>query len=313
MIYTLVGPSYLFQAKVEELILENHFQEEERFSYDIAETSLFAILENINTISFLSPKKVVFLKEAFFLGGEEKRKLSSEEVEEVLSYFSHPSPDVLLILGVEKLDERKKKLIKVVKEKTKVLSLQENIKDQIKTLFQGYTLEKGVIELLEKAVQGEEARLPLECDKLKLYKIETKEITKEDVQELVLFALPNQEEVLFAFSRCLASRDKKGAYQNYQFLEQMGVDALSLMGLLESQFRTLYQVKVLMDKRMKKDEIASTLGYHPFRVQKTMELVRLFSLRAIKSYLYLIQELDYKMKSGQIDVNLLVDLLIMRV
>ncbi len=313
MIYTLVGPSYLVKNQMEELILENHFQEEERFTYDLEETSLFSILENSNTISFLSPKKVVLLKNAFFLEADQKRKMEEGEVEAFLAYLDHPNEDVLFLLSLEKFDERKKKLVKAIQEKTKVVLLKTSPKEEIERLLKGYELENGVLEILLEALKNEEVRIPMECEKLKIYRMETKKILKEDVQELVRFALPEQEETVFAFSRSLASRDKKEAYQAYRLLEQMGVDTLSLMGLLESQFRTLYQVKALMEKGYSKEKIASRLGYHPYRVQKTQELARFFSKKSIRSYLLLLEQYDYEMKSGKIDSDLLIDLLIMRV
>lgn len=313
MTYVLTGPSALFKEQIEALIRENHFLEEERFTFDLEEISLFSLLEDVNTISFLSPKKVVIAKNAFFLGTEVKRKMAEDEVDAFLTYLDHQNEDVLLILTVEKLDERKKKLLKTIREKTKVIALSFNLEKQIKTNFAGYTITKDAINTLLLAVKGEESRLVLECEKLKLYKWDEKKIEKKDVEEMVRFALPDKDETVFAFSRQLAEKNKKEAYKTYQLLTEMGVDALSLMGLLESQYRALYQVKVLSQKGFQKNAIADALSMHPFRVQKTQELMRLYSKKAIQSFLLLLQKLDYQMKSGKIDVNLLIDLLIMGV
>ena len=313
MTYVLVGPSYLAPLKEEELILENHFQDEERFTYGIEEISLFTLLEHINTISFLSPKKVVILKDAFFLSSDGPRKVSDEEISALTSYLQNQSQDVLLILRVEKLDERKRNLMKTIRDKTTMIQLNMNLEERIKTHFREYQLENGVINSLMLAVKGEEARIDSECEKLKTYRMNEKKITKKDVEDLVKFSLPDQEETIFSFSRALASKDKRKAYQDYSYLEQMGVDPIFLLGLLESQFRTLYQVKVLKDKGYTKEKIADSLKMHPYRVLKTQELLHFFTKKDIRNYLLLIQSFDYKMKSGQIDSQFLIDLLIMRV
>ena len=312
MIFVLVGPPSLTKQKQEELILQNHFQQEERFTYDLETISFFSFLEEVSTISFLSPRKIVIVKNAFFLGTETVRKVAEEEIDAFLDYLLHPSEDVLMILSVPKLDERKKKLMKAIKENTTVSFLSYDLREQIKKIFKDYQISEEAIQKLMLALKGEESRLSLECEKLKCYKMDEKKITVEDIEEMVLPALPDQETTIFSFSSSLASRDKKKAYQDYQLLEKMGVDSLSLMGLLENQFRTLYQVKILSQEGLSQEQIAKTLGYHPFRVQKTQELSRLYSKKAIRDFLYLLQKLDLEMKSGKIDGQLLIDLLIMR-
>ncbi len=313
MIFVLTGPKELFQREIEKIIVASKFEEEERFVYDLEEISLFSLLEKIKTISFLSPKKIVILKNAFFLGGEPKRKIEDEELSSFLEYLNHPFEDVLLILTTDKLDERKKKLLKVIREKTKIISLSYQFEKEIDNFFKGYEIEKEAKDALLEAVKGEEGRLASECEKLKLYKLSSKKITKEDIEELVSFSLPNQEDTVFSFSNALARKDKKETYQAYQNLKKMGVDSLSLMGLLESQYRALYQVKLLSQERKTKEKIAEILAMHPFRVQKMLEIGRLYSKEEIQNLLQYLASLDFEFKSGKIEEEFLIDLLILRV
>ena len=162
MTYVLTGAVASFPKEIERLIVQNHFVEDERFVYDLEDISLFSLLEKVNTISFLSKKKVVILKNAFFLGGVAKRKLEEEEVNAFLEYLDHQQDDVLFILTVEKLDERKKKLLKEIREKTTVLSLAYDLRKEIQERMQGYRIKEDAISSLMQAVAREEARLPLE-------------------------------------------------------------------------------------------------------------------------------------------------------
>ena len=85
------------------------------------------------------------------------------------------------------------------------------------------------------------------------------------------------------------------------------------MGLLESQYRLLYQVKVLNNKNISYNDIAKILDVHPFRVKKTLELIRYYSLKEISNILKNLALNDYKMKSGRIEADMLIDLLILNI
>ena len=82
------------------------------------------------------------------------------------------------------------------------------------------------------------------------------------------------------------------------------------MGLLESQYRVLYQVKLLNNRGYRESEIAKELAIHPYRTKKILELGRTTTIKEVKSFLLKLAELDLKLKSGQVDKELAMELLI---
>ena len=51
-----------------------------------------------------------------------------------------------------------------------------------------------------------------------------------------------------------------------------------MIGLIGSQFRIMYQVKLLENEGMSNNEIARILESHPYRITKTRELTKYYNL-----------------------------------
>ena len=83
-----------------------------------------------------------------------------------------------------------------------------------------------------------------ECKKLREYKWDEKIITREDILEIVVPKLGDSRDLTFSFVRYLASRDKKLALEKYKELLSYQIEILSLIGLLASQFRIIYQKNI---------------------------------------------------------------------
>lgn len=83
------------------------------------------------------------------------------------------------------------------------------------------------------------------------------------------------------------------------------------MGLLESQYRLLYQVKLLNNRGYREDEIAKKLAVHPYRAKKILELGRYSSIKEIKQFILKLADLDLKLKTGKADKDIAIEMLIL--
>lgn len=304
----LISPSFkLISIKIEELKKELGYEDAMVTTYDMEEQTINQVLEDANTLSFLTPQKVIIAKNCSFL--EDGSSLTKDEEKDLLDYIEHPSDDVLLIFIVKKLDNRKK-IGKTLKSKINFLPLEVNEEEQIKKLLSSYKLERGVVKLLVEYCNHDIEKIFNECEKLKLYKIDTKDITIEDVKELVTRELPDQDNLVFSLVSSIAERNKRHALMCYQDLLEYKIEAFSIMGLLESQYRLLYQVKSLTNQHLSNEEIGKMLGVHPYRVLKTRELLGYYSLKQIGEMLKYLADLDYKVKSGKISQDILIELII---
>lgn len=298
--------SYLVSMKIEELIDKCSFKDSPIHSYDMEEVPLSNALEDLDTYGLFSEKKVIVISniEALTTEGNEK------DIEHFFKYFKDFLDTILVIVIAKKLNNTKK-ITKELKKNLEYISLTTNAVDFVKKELQGYMLENGVVRALVSYTLEDIGRLHQECEKLKLYRMDTKKIALSDVEELVIKKLGDSRDLTFEFVRTLASKDKKKALSKYQELLSYAVEPLALIGLLASQFLIMYQVKVLEKRGLSNNEIASMLGEKSYRIQKTRELTSYYSDYELRTILRKLADMDLKIKTTDVDGNFLIEIFIL--
>jgi len=305
--YLIEGSDYIsVNNKISEIIKKNGFSDASISKYDLSEGLLDDALEDLNTYGLFSDKKIVIINNF------DKMDPLFNKPEELLKYVENSSSLNLLFVVSDKYDDRKK-IIKDLKKKMKFIKISTDPVVFTKSCLEGYKVENGVINLLVNNTLGDVTRLYNECNKLKTYKINDKYISKDDVEELSFKRLGDSTETTFQFSRALAEKDKKSALKLYQELLNYKIEPLSIIGLLASQFRIMYQVKSLEEKNMRNDEIASSLKEKPYRITKTRELTRYYSKKEILDLMIKLEDIDLKIKTTSVDANTLVQLFILNI
>lgn len=296
------------QIEINKIIKENKFEDASQNYYDIQEVPLENALEDLDTYGFLTSKKVVVITNFDCLD------LSNEkDLERLVKYVKNPNPDNILVIATKKFVIKENKYLKDLKKNLEIISVSVDPISYIKNELKGYKVDKEVISLINEYCLEDITKIHNECNKLKIFKIEDKIISKEDVKELIIKKLGDATELTFSFTRALAEKDKKEALRLYQEILNYNVEPLSLIGLLASQFRIMYQVKVLDRKRMSNMEIAKILNTKEFRIMKTKELTRYYTEKEILSLIIKLSEIDLKIKTTNSDPNLLLQLLIINI
>lgn len=282
---------YLLNNKIDELI-NKEFKEASKSVYDLEEETLDNALNDLDTYSFLTERKIIIIKNI--------NKLEDDKfTKHLMKYLDNPNNDNLLILTTNKLNMTKK-INKELKNKTNYLKLEANLEKEIKTMLKGYKIDTNCINMLIEYSNNNIDIIKTECDKLINYKESDKNITKEDIEKIVVKHLGDSNNLVFDLVKYIASKDKRRALEKYEKLKEYSIDDIALTGLLESQLRLMVQVNMLMKRRYSKDEIAKTLSQHPYRIQKTMELVRTITNKELTKLIQNLSEMDYKIKSGKI-------------
>ena len=296
----------LIDKKIEELVKENNFNEASITTYDLEEDSIFSLLEDADTISLLTPNKVIIGKNL------SNNNLDDKSLKTLSKYLDNPNSNVILIFVTTSIN-KKKKTIKEVINKLSLVNLNTDTKTIIKDILKDYDVENKVINLLEEYYSEDIERLISETKKIALAFINTKKITYNNVVDLLVKPLNRGDTLAFDLVREIALKNKKKAINIYNELLNYNIESYSLIGLLESQYRLLYQVKVLNKNNITYNDIASILEVHPFRVKKTLELVRFYTLKEIRKLIKNLADIDYKIKSGIYENNIIIDLLILNI
>lgn len=282
---------YLLNSKIDE-ITSKDFKNITKSIYDLDEKDLDDALLDLDTYSFLSDKKIVIIKNIENLNDDKKTT-------HLINYLNSPNNDNLLILTTTKFNGTKK-INKTLKEKTNFIKLESDPNTVIKNLLKDYKLEPGVINKISIYSNNNLDIIKTECDKLINYK-EDKNITVDDVEKLVVKHLGDSSNIIFDLVKYISSSDKKRALEQYKLLQEYNIDDIGLIGLIESQLRLLEQVSIYKKEGLYKDDIATKLNIHPYRIQKTMELLSSTNITSINNLIKNLSEIDYKVKAGLID------------
>lgn len=307
--YLLESSDFLsLQNKIAEIVKKQSFQSSAISIYDLEETLLENALEDLDTYSFLTTKKVIIIKNI------DKIKIDDfeKDIKHLYQYLDNPNPDNLLFITSKKLNNTLK-LTKELKKRCSFVPVTMNAIEFAKKELTDYKLAPGALNLLIEYCKDDITKLKNECLKLKTYKLTEKEITKNDITEICLEKLGDSTELTFAFSRTLAEKNKREALLKYHELLNYNIEPLNIIGLLASQLRIMYQVKALEEKSMTNNEIAQTLNEKPFRIQKTKELTRFYSLSELRELMIKLQEIDLQIKTTDIDPNSLIELFILNI
>ncbi len=308
--YLLEGQDYgAISNEISTIIRDNNCLDALTSNYDMEIDLLDKVLEDLDTYSFLSDKKVIILKNM--------DKISSTNNEIYLDHFykylENPSPDKLLIMYGDKFNNTLK-IVKELKKYTKFIEVKLDVFNFTKKLLADYKVDNYTIKLIIDYSLEDLVKIENECLKLKDYCSDSKVINREDVLELVNQKLGDSKDLTFSFIRSLGEKDKASALKKYKELLNYNIEPLALIGLVASQIRIIYQVKSLEAKRMSDKEIAETLGEKSdYRIKKTREITRYYSERELLKLMIDLADIDLKCKSSDVDPNYLIEVFLLNI
>jgi DNA polymerase-3 subunit delta len=146
-----------------------------------------------------------------------------------------------------------------------------------------------------------------EIEKLALYAGQGGRI---DVQAVRLLTPVAQQARIFDLTDALARRERAQALAILHELLDHGEAPLGLTAFIGSQVRTLLLVKDLSERGLRPPQIAETTGLTPYVVNKTLPLVRRFSLSQLKSAYRAALSVDTALKRSRMPAELALDLLV---
>lgn len=289
-VYVLANENeFLISKKIDELIKNK--TDYEIIKYDMRETSLERVVEDLDTYNFLANHKLIIASNCLFLTSEGN---ASEDYSVFEKYLDHPNLDNILILTCNKLDERRKlvkKVLKVAVRETFDINPIKLIKDHLGD----YQMSDKVVNYLLEYCHTNYEKIVHELEKLKLYCYDTKNITEADIDDVVTQTI---DEDIFGLVEAIVTKEKAKAFKIYEELLSHNEEPMKILILVANQFRLLYQVKVLSKDKLHEEEIATQLGIHPYRVKLAKQKAMGYSEQELVNYILKLADLDYEIKHG---------------
>ena len=312
-IYLIYGnENYLIKKKLDEIITKNNIEKDNIIRYNLDEVIVSEAIIEASTVSMFQTSKLIICEGCKFLTGENKKEIN-HNIDMLLEYINHPFSDVYLVFIVEKekLDDRKK-IVKELKKISKVVECKKIENYNLNSYLENYIKDKGYIitskniNLIISIAGLDLANLINEIDKLLIYKDTDKNISEDDIKNLICV---NIDDNIFALTNAIMNNQKEKIIKIYKDLISMGEDEIKLIATLANQFRLLLQVKLMKNNGYSDNEMISTLKEHPYRIKLAKN--SLFGEDKLKDKILKLSELDYKIKSGNIDKNLGLELFLL--
>jgi len=309
MIIFLYGPdTYRSQQKLNEII--EHYQKVHKsglnlryFDGDSEKSLNFQDFRNeIETASMFREKKLLVLKDIF------SNKDFQEEFLKQREKFVN-SGNIILIYERKQAD-KKSPFFKFLKKNSESQEFEPlegpKLSSWIKKEFKQYnskTDSEALAKLIE-YVGNDLWRMSNEIRKLASYK---KEI---GIKEIELLVRSKIETDIFKTIDAIAQKNKKQALILLHKHLEKGDSPLYLLSMINYQFRNLLVIKDLIEKHNPYNLILKKSGLHPFVVKKSYYQSQKFTLQELKKIYQKIFQADLDIKTGKVEPETALDLLI---
>lgn len=306
---------YIVDMRIKNIIKDLDIDEFDIATYDLEEASLVDALNDAYTVPFLNDKKVVILKNPYFLTAKKIKPVVENDPELLINYLRTPNPQTVLIIKsyYDKLDN-KKTAVKAVKSLTEFEDCDyvdiDNLKKWTNKQFEknGIETNLGVVTELIERCDFKLQNITNEIHKIINYLDDKKVLTINDIKELVP---RNLEQNVFNLTNALFERNKDNITNIYYDLINSNVDPIMILGTLSSYLENVLFVKSLLNDGYNKNEIASTLGISGGRAYYATQTAAKITLPAIEELVIKISDTDFQIKSGEIDRFLGLELFIL--
>lgn len=319
-IYLLYGNERFLIEEKRKTLIGNHTNEIDVNIYDMTESPIERALEDAETLPFLSDKRIVIIKNPYFLTSEKKLASQSDvehDLKKLEQYLEHPSPYATVIFEApyEKLDERKK-IVQLLKKTAQVFEANP-LQDKDVYAWIHNESRKLKIEMDDNAVKhlyrlvGKDLKtLKNELEKLSLYVGENGRVTEETLDLLVSRSL---EDNVFVLVDHVVNKRMNEAFQTLRDLFEQKEEPIKIVALLARQFRIIAQVHALKKKGCTTKQMATYLKLPLFVVQKTLQQANQFSQAECHRMIQNLAEADYFMKTGKYDKQILLEIILTKI
>ncbi|WP_139490426.1 DNA polymerase III subunit delta [Brevibacillus dissolubilis] len=285
--------------------------------YDCTEIALSEILVDADTVPFFSEHRLIIADNAYFLTGAKPPTKVEADTDALAAYIENPQPTTSLVFRIDadKLDERKK-LVKSLQQRAVVINF-EPLKDhdlsswierQAKQWDATITPEDA--HLLAERVGSDLRLLYKEIEKMALYAGKGGRIDRQVIETLAARTL---EQDVFGMVEDVVTGRVSDAFRTLYDMLKTGEEPIKLMALFIRQFRMLLHTKTLAAQSYSAQSIAGMIKAHPYAVKKAMEQARYFDEAGLRRLLGILAEEDFRMKTGQVDKRLALEMFITKV
>ena len=313
-VYLLYGDErYLikhYERKLKEKIVPEAFEAMNLSVYNGKDISAETIMDSAETLPFFNDHRLIIAKNTGFFSQGRK-----EEADKLSGYVGEIPESSVIIFVESEIDKRNGLYKKIVKSGRAVEFNTPSEKDLIKWIInycknQGKNMSVAVAVSLLRTVTNDMDNISSELDKLIAYRADESEIRSEDVPKVCNKSL---EAKIFDLVAAIGNKNVSAALEIFNNMLQLKESPLMVLAMIARQFRMILLSKHLSEKGVSTEQIAEKLNIRSFIVRECIKQGRNFKTETLKNIFIKCLETDVKIKSGQMNDKLAVEMLILSI
>jgi len=266
------------------------------------------IIMTADSLPFFGERRLIYVRNSkLFTTG---RKSDSEAMAEYLPKI----PQETTIVFVESEIDKRSRLYKKANEIGFIIDC-KSLTGQALSKWVSYlakqrskTIDQTTINKLFQVVGTNMATINQEMEKLFHYSGKNTNITPADIDEI---CTPTLEARIFELTKALATGKATEALAHYRNMQILKEPPIKILTMIIRQFRIMLIAKEGIITRTP-SQISKEFGIHEFSVNEAVGQSRRFTTEKLISILYKCQDVDTRIKSGLIDAELGVEMLIIQ-
>ena len=279
-----------------------------------------AVYDTSQTLPFFADKRLLIIENSgkFKAGkasGEEGEPAEKTGSNDLLERIVSNVPETTCLAFFEENAAKNKRIFKLIAKNGTVCECGQDTEEVlIGWLARGFSaagkkVRKSTLELLT-------GRVGLDYDLLRreFEKIVSFVGDREVIEDADILAISSEvaESRIFDMLQAMCEKNTRKVLVKYRDLLANREAPLYILAMLRMQMRTMLQVAELYEKRMNSREISREVGKPSFAVDRLIRCLRYFSIEQIEHMLDAIAETDRRCKSGDIQDQLGVELLMVK-
>ena len=279
-------------------------------TFNLDENTMDEVLEEASYFSMFNDLKCIIVKNANFFGSTKKGETNNNKSnsEKLLKYIANENKNTILIFICNDQVDTKKKIYTILNDANNVYISKKMTKTDIKNELanivktNGYQIEdKSLWYIINNSLNNLDIALN-ELKKIMLYYNKKTFITYDDVCKITSKSI---EENNFKIVDSIIAKNLEEALKNLEELKIFKVEPNNILNLIYREFKLMLSYILYNEKKVNQTTIASNLKLAPWQMEKLINNVHNYSKEEIKKEIIYISELDYKLKSGLINKDVL--------
>ena len=293
------------------------------FNLDIIdgkEITLEQLLSSIETLPFMDERKIVIVKDFELLTKAKKKNFSDKEEKTLAEHLENiPDTTILVFTVYGEIDKRKSIVNRI--SKNGVVYNCEKISDMelFKWSKKKFTENNIMIEnaqimyfiestgYKDKNNEFTLSDIDNEIKKISSFAGTDTQVTNEIIDRLSQKKIEND---IFKLIDYIGDKNSQSAIKILNDMINEGESVLGIFAMINRQFKTVLQVKELLNKGLNNKSISEKLKTSLFIVNKSIKISKNFTEDMIIDMLNYILESDYKIKNGLMRDTLAIEMLV---